>query len=429
MFARYGAAGSMFRVSVVLAPLSILLYSAFLPPGALFSRTPSDEYAAQTDAYLSGQLSLKQLPAPEVLSLNNPWEAGKLTGKAPRDISLYNGRYYVYYGVAPIAVFIAPVRLLSGWFPTVGLTCAVFALLGALACISLLDDIIRRYAPSMTTLARVSLWVATILGNGVLCWMAEPGMNQLAQIAAWSWTCVMVRLGWHGFIARSPRWLALASVAFGLAVASKPNALVVGLALPCFIWRGSDWRRAIAPLVLPAACIGAGLALLNFVRFGSVIEFGNHLALTPLGDTRQYAFFRAEFLAPNLVAYLTTVPALSTVSPFLVSGWRAPLGLVTLPFVWWALALLRSKGELTRLATAVGIGSVAMTVPLLFFFAHWSRYEMEFISLWTLAAAIGVVVACSTPDARVRSRVGRLAAAAAALQVVAMAAVFIETIT
>ena len=157
MFARYGAAGSMFRVSVVLAPLSILLYSAFLPPGALFSRTPSDEYAAQTDAYLSGQLSLKQLPAPEVLSLNNPWEAGKLTGKAPRDISLYNGRYYVYYGVAPIAVFIAPVRLLSGWFPTVGLTCAVFALLGALACISLLDDIIRRYAPSMTTLARVSL--------------------------------------------------------------------------------------------------------------------------------------------------------------------------------------------------------------------------------------------------------------------------------
>ena len=79
-------------------------------------------------------------------------------------------------------------------------------------------------------------------------------------------------------------WLLLASLAFGLAIASRPNllygAMILFLPLICE-WRNSTKPSAVrklGPLFLatafPLALIGAGLMIYNFLRFGNVFEFG-----------------------------------------------------------------------------------------------------------------------------------------------------------
>ena len=77
---------------------------------------------------------------------------------------------------------------------------------------------------------------------------------------------------------RRGRWLAAASLAYGLAVGARPNLLfgaVILLVPVAQAWR--EGRRIWAPLLAatgPITCIGLGLMLYNALRFDNPFEFG-----------------------------------------------------------------------------------------------------------------------------------------------------------
>src|SRR4051795_2339186 len=86
-------------------------------------------------------------------------------------------------------------------------------------------------------------------------------------------------------------WLVVAATALGLAIGSRPTYLFATplLAIPLFVWSREERRlpwRAFAGAVAPLAVVGALMALHNYLRFGSPLEFGQAYQLTYFDETK-----------------------------------------------------------------------------------------------------------------------------------------------
>ena len=112
-------------------------------------------------------------------------------------------------------------------------------------------------------------------------------------------------------------WLLLASLAYGLAVGSRPSLLfgVIILLMPVArTWRAANGPRSrrrigmlLAAAIGPVMLMGAGLMLYNALRFGSPFEFGWHYQLNGAYQATAQQFsphylwfnFRFYFLEPT----------------------------------------------------------------------------------------------------------------------------------
>jgi hypothetical protein len=213
---------------------------------------------------------------------------------------------------------------------------------------------------------------------------------------------------------RSGRWLGAASLAYGLAVGSRPSLLfgaVILLAPVVQAWRE---RRRVWPMLaaatVPITLIGLGLMLYNELRFDSPLEFGMRYQLN--GDrqiTRQ--FFNLRYLWFNFRVYFLWPARWSSHFPFvhdiaappLPAGYgslQTPFGVLTnIPLVWLALAApLAWRGRsgqtgsiLRWFATAVALlfGICAVTLCL-YMYASW-RYEVDFLPALLLLGVVGIL--------------------------------------
>ena len=91
----------------------VLIYIFFISVGTWTKwPTTTDFYAELAKAFDHGQVSLLTKPDPSILALQNPYQYDELRKKATYlwDVSLFNGKYYIYWGPAP-AVIMAIVGL------------------------------------------------------------------------------------------------------------------------------------------------------------------------------------------------------------------------------------------------------------------------------------------------------------------------------
>src|ERR1041384_1347180 len=68
-----------------------------------------DLYNRLADGFLAGQLSFLQKPNPAFAKLADPWDPAQ---NGPlrefHDVTYYNGRYYLYFGPAPVVTLLLP---------------------------------------------------------------------------------------------------------------------------------------------------------------------------------------------------------------------------------------------------------------------------------------------------------------------------------
>jgi hypothetical protein len=111
---------------------------------SLVLKEPSGYYGALTDAFLSGQVSMKAGPDPRLLKAENPY-IQLLDVPRPHDMSLYKGKLYLYFGPAPAIMLFLPWRLITGsWLADQGGT-KIFCIIGLVLGATLMRRIRKRY--------------------------------------------------------------------------------------------------------------------------------------------------------------------------------------------------------------------------------------------------------------------------------------------
>jgi hypothetical protein len=390
--------------------------------------TKHDLYNRLVDGFLAGRLGFLEEPPLELHTLAYPYDPAQ---NAPyrkfHDVAYYKGRYYLYFGPAPAVVLLAPWKLLTGTYLPQHIAVAVFAWGAALLGVFLLRGLHRKYFPEVPSWILLGCNLAVLFGSLLPVLLRRPVYYELAIASGCFFSMlglVLIERAVRGGAFRN-RWLMGASLAFGFAVASRPNLVFAGAgALAWVLWPQvkplvtagrRDWA-ALLPILTPAfAPMGAViLALLayNQARFGSPTEFGTYYQLAG-GNQQTTAMMSANYLLPNLWYYLFAPAQFSLYFPFIqVTGFlpfTTPAGytgqenmyglLVTLPFLWAAVWLWRSSRRnpglmpesLRQFAASAGILAGVAGAFLLLMSGANNRYFLDFVPVLAVVAGIGVL--------------------------------------
>ena len=400
------------------------------PSFSLESKSPRAEdsyYNLLVQGFRAGQLNMKMEVPPGLAQLADPYNPAVNAGyiEQVNDMSYYKGKIYLYFGVTPALVLFWPYAALTGHYLHDKDAVIIFFALGFLVAAGLLRAVWRRYFPE------ASIWMAAVgmLALGLVMGTQKVltlwcNVYEIAIVCGFAFIMLSLAAIWCALheSKRKVLWLLMASLAYGLAVGSRPTLLfgVIILLMPvAHAWRSAaepGSRRRVGLLLVaavgPVMLIGLGLMLYNTLRFDSPFEFGWHYQLAAgyrSNTAQQFSLhylwfnFRFYFLEPmrwgGHFPFLHGVPLLPLPSGYIGVGDTYGGILSKNPLVWLALAAtlawrgrpVEAVSVLRWFAAAVCLLFVICALTLCLFFAAGSRYELDFLPALMLLAAIGIL--------------------------------------
>ncbi len=395
-------------------------------------------YEYLVDGLLSGHLYLSRAPAPELLALPDPYEPQANLPYRLWDASLYQGKYYLYYGPTPALLLMLPWKVATGHHLPQWAATAVFAIAGLGALALLLTALRKKYFPNATP---THLFFAVVLA-GHVSWLPvilrRPAFWELPIVAAAAlfWWGLFFLWKYHD-TGRGARWALAAGTALAFALGARPTyVLCASVVVLAFLapFPTERWLRTLAsrlwPIALPLIIGGLGLLAYNYARFGDAREFGNSYQLWGI-DERHVLHFSPHFFGANLRLYLFSLPDISPYFPFLRTVWLGDLPadyiateempgmLFAMPALlfggtacFYALRNRRVETTLTlRILLLTAVTSSLVMGALLFCFAGGcSRYIVELSAGWTLVVGAGFLALFAENPPALFARVIRLLA-------------------
>ncbi|MBR1853693.1 MAG: hypothetical protein IJ794_11240 [Lachnospiraceae bacterium] len=275
--------------------------------------------------------------------LENPYDTKVRMATVPGadrvwDICYYGGNFYVYFGIVPELLFYLPYYLIKGGpFPTwFGVFVTGSMAIGGVYY--LLAQVRRKWFPQSPFLWYLIL--AVIMGNGMQ--LASAMLHAdfyylpiLTALALCLWGLGLVLSASGDFSGHQGKYggilkLAAGSLFLALTAGCRPQFLVGSfLILPVLLpilwtdlWSGKTGSgRSVGKAVLrltaiavPYLLVAAGVMYYNYIRFGSVFDFGANYNLTTNDMTKRG--FEMGRLPDGLFMYLFQPPAWKLQFPF-----------------------------------------------------------------------------------------------------------------
>ena len=394
-----------------------------------------DYYKLLVRGWQKGQLNIDKDPSPELLALADPYDPTQNGPHKMGDISLYRGKYYMYFGPTPAFTLMWPWRIVTGREMTSGAATWFFCSVAVTAASLLWLGLRRRYFPDSHALVAPLGVLALGFGTHLLALVQRPMMWELpisAGIAFTSLGALLCAAAWHGW--RPVLALAGAGLCLGLAVGARPTCLLAlgMLLLPLgHAWfrrePGREWWRLTLAAGVPLACCAVAIMWHNHARFGSPFEWGQNYQLSGAYEGK-LVHFSPRFFFHNLSVYFFQPLLWRAEFPFVFAqaieishipdyfGTEEVCGkAVTFPFYWFLLTLPlawlgRSATERRALGGAVGVvAAYALPVGILVncYFSTTMRYQTDYAVALAVLALLGLLAA-----ERALARLGRLTAGA-----------------
>lgn len=382
-----------------------------------------DAYSQLFIALRNGQFCLVDDPTPELLALENPYDLSARDANSIAsifDYALYEGKYYVYFGLAPLLLCYATLYRLTGLLPTPELCALLLSWLAIPLLFLAMLGFLKRFGkrPNLVLLSLSCTTFALVCCSPVLYTLPSRYTNVvLANIAmmAGALGFGLFATTWKRGWARALGFLASGGC-FALQSMGRANTLLITTAFlaPAFIGVLCDREASVRQKARDAACFllpaCAGVAFVmfyNYSRFGSVAEFGQTHQLTM--EDIHYNAFRASLIPQALAHFLFDPPAFLPFFPFVreqdvfinTTGnyfWRMPnIGVMIWPAVWPLFALpsaLRACADdpralraQRRLTCALPLLCCLCLMVVSYFYAGLTqRYTYDFLPAFTLLA-------------------------------------------
>lgn len=266
----------------------LLLYAFYPAPHLLVGAEPQSLYQYLTEGFLSGHLHLSVLPSAELLNLQNPYDPLQNNLLRLHDASLYQGKYYVYFGLLPVLALYLPIKWLTGFYPSDALAVFLFLSLAFVVNFSLLIKIKHQYFPKASQSQLLIMGALMGLAIGGPCLLSVPRVYEVAIASAF---CLMsIALFFFYKVLNPPcrrRDVFFLGLCLSLTVAGRPHFALVCLwmfpvlFLYFMLYTPRKCRLVlILMLLIPVASVAFVLGLYNTLRFGSFLDFGHFWQLS-----------------------------------------------------------------------------------------------------------------------------------------------------
>ena len=392
-----------------------------------------------------GHFYIDEEPDPALVSLPNPYDDSlrSAMGIEPKwDYALYDGKYYVYFGIVPCLIFYLPMHALLGVsMPnSLPVLCAATALL--IGIYLLIKAVAGAYYQELKYATHIILTTVIYFGSQMPFFLNQPDGYAVPVACAeamlvWSLYFWVSSLKSEG--SKKCARIAVGSLIMALIAGTRPNMeIYVFLAVPIFAKVFIDTLKAAAKkenddnknktvgfllsFILPFIPVAAGVMYYNAARFGSVFDFGNSYNLTVSDMSLNPVSIDKTII--GIYEYLLKLPDLTYRFPFMsIQGDGTEknalshcfvhmeyifAGLLPVNMLLWTIPVLFRGRVLDRAETGIkqlwylGLSAAMLALLLIVFDSESAgivyRYEADFSLALFLGASAAVMVICSEID-------------------------------
>lgn len=254
------------------------------------------QYIKQFDAFKKGQLHLDMEVSDELLALENPYDPDARDDSGAEyywDHVYFEGKYYSYFGIAPLLTVYLPYYIIKDALPNDAVTCIVLAIYAVIFSALAYREVVIRFCK------KANLWlfllgeIAFIMSTGIYLGLLCTDMYYIAVISAVASSMAFVFFSFRAMreknIILRAILLVFSALSLTLTVLSRPTAAIMCIAVfPIFaeflfrIKRNTlrDSLITVGAFVLPLAAGAAFVMWYNAARFGSPFDFGANYQLT-----------------------------------------------------------------------------------------------------------------------------------------------------
>lgn len=423
----------LFIFATCFCVLFFYFWTAWSSQRSFFPEKKESHYNLLTEAFLSGQLHLTVEPPVELLALDDPYDPMESKPYRLHDASLYDGRYYSYFGPAPVLTLYIPWRIITGMEMSDQLATAIF--FSGVFLLSVLILIRARclMAPE-SSFVLLLLCIAAVGLCTVSPYLLRSSEFYETAIASGSFwfllSCYLL------FIFTVPiqgnptihrlMILVFAGICYGLAVASRPNYFpgAIIFLIPLLALRKSsagaqEIRKTAFSFLIPLASIGVLLMIYNYLRFDNIFELGRtyQLDATTVTDWfnlsnvlhNAYLYLLLPLVPDHIFPFfhLTVFTDWYNIPSFLSHGYdyygpepvmgvlpNLPFVLGILPFFAFSLFVKEAEKRVSffRFFCLLMIPAVLNLIVLLLLSAASMRYILDFMPSFLVAAGVGWMI-------------------------------------
>lgn len=307
-------------LSLILVFIAIVTWINFTTP---LSDRIYNEYVS---SIMNGKITLNAKPSEELEQLENPYDITQRQEiKYKWDAAYYNGSYYIYFGILPALILFIPLKVLFGYTIPIFIGVLVFSI-GIIINLVKSIKLIYKMWFNKLNFSYLILAVIGIISGSLIFWInRRPETYELVLSAG----VFFITLGFYSMFKAienreqiSYKYLCIAAISFSLAVACRPNLLLISL---CFIpiiievlKKSSNSKKNIVKTLcvigIPYLIVGISLMIFNYIRFDSPFEFGANYQLT-VNDMKNLKF-RWLTIPVGLYTQLLKLPVTKNIYPF-----------------------------------------------------------------------------------------------------------------
>ena len=230
-----------------------------------------------TDALINHKLEIDAEIDENLKNAVNPYDSSNRNFNYILDASYYNGKYYCYFGVLPNMLFFVPYKLITGKYMTNAFGCLIYTILGTVATFLFYKELVKKYFKNITFRTFILSFIYIIFGSKLFWCMHRPNFYELVVIAAYFHIIFGLYLVlFNDKEKKFPEFLGYTFLASS--VLCRPTALLASVfVIPKIIDKFKKYRFKVTtwlPLIIPYFVIGIITMYMNYVRFGSILDFG-----------------------------------------------------------------------------------------------------------------------------------------------------------
>lgn len=295
------------------------------------SSAPSDEngsyYSLLAQGFLSGNLYLPVEPSPDLLRLPDPYDPVTNAAYRLHDATLFNGRYYLYFGPPP--ALLAMPGILAGIDFDMRVVTAFVALFLVVLALGLVRNLAPRSTRNHPTLFFLLAPVAIAFGSLLPIALRRTAVYEVAIICGSALAIASLLATTHALktcrrtgLRSTTISLVIAGSCAGLAIWTRPTWIALIITTGLWLVLTSPGPRALVRFLtlfmVPVLLIGLAAATYNFLRFGNPTEFGQVYQLQGMGIKAQDIRASTVFdIVDKLRIDLLVLPQTNSQFPFL----------------------------------------------------------------------------------------------------------------
>ena len=293
----------------------------------------NNQYHYLSEAFAKGQVSLLIKPSKVLKSMKNPYDPTEREELSKKhgvfwawDHCYYKGKYYVYFGVVPALLTYFPFYLITGTHLFNYVLSYIVMIIIVIGIALLLKEIVKRYFNNIPFILYLILLIFISFGSNFI--LQHPSVYTIPI----AFSLMFTYFGLYFMISAIDEKklntfkIFLGSLCMSLVAGCRPQFLIGSFLLIPLFWKSVFVDRTLfskksikqtLAFILPYIVIAVLIMYYNYIRFGSVVDFGVNYNVTTNDMTRRG--FKLDRIGFGIFVSLFQFPVVNAIYPFLHS--------------------------------------------------------------------------------------------------------------